>query len=141
MTIIATASASSPERTALRVLRADLQSRPPAAAYKGTICLHDITSPDFWCTVLMTALTLRFGDMPKPHVVDIVSTLGRHGASLPAWVYLSDALDAKLRLAGTQALAAEYAVTINDRLIAAPRPSWRLSHGNRGARPQHDPGV
>ena len=96
------------EFAVLRVLRADAEHLPRAAARMAALYLAIIPMPDNWLSMLTRALDQRAGDTPLcPPLDELVAEFGRPGAWLPS-AYHGDATDMRFWLVGLQEHAAEY---------------------------------
>ncbi|WP_093159466.1 hypothetical protein [Variovorax sp. YR216] len=96
------------EFAVLRVLRAEAERLPHAAAAMAAAYLPTIPLPDDnWRSVLGRALGERAGDVPCPPLDELVAGYGRPGAWLPA-AYHGDATDARYWLVGLLERTAEY---------------------------------
>jgi hypothetical protein len=96
------------EFAVLRVLRADAEHLPRAAAAMAAAYLPTLPLPDDnWRSVLTRALKERAGDAPCPPLGDLVAEYGRPGAWLPA-AYHGDATDARYWLVGLLEHAIEF---------------------------------
>lgn len=97
------------DHTALRVLRADLQTLSPTAARWACIYLAALTLTDWWASALLRDAHARAGTEPWPEFETLVAELGRPGHWQPVAFIVGDAMDLRLWLAAVQALATAHA--------------------------------
>jgi len=95
------------EFAVLRVLRADAERLPHAAAKIAATYLPTMALPDNWRPVLTRALNERAGETLCPPLDELQAEYGRFGAWLPA-AYHGDATDARFWLVGLEAQAVKY---------------------------------
>ncbi len=95
------------EFAVLRVLRAEAEHLPRAAARMAATYLPTLELPSAWRPMLARALEERAGDLTCPPLDELHAEYGRLGAWLPA-AYHGDATDARYWLVGLQEHAAEY---------------------------------
>lgn len=93
---------------ALNTLRADIHSLSPIAARICCLLLHTLTLPDAWLSALLRDLDRRADGSPWPDFDSLVAELGYPGHWQRAASH-GDALDARMWLAGVQALVARHA--------------------------------
>ena len=92
----------------LNALRADVQTLSPIAARTCCMYLPAITLPDTSMSALLRDLDTRADSAPWPDFDSLVAEIGRPGHWRPA-AFQGDAMDARLWLAGVQALAVQHA--------------------------------